>query len=168
MDNIDWTYTPDPLTPEGIRVALTQMAEEVYEVNVANGWFVEERTFGDDIALAHTEISEEFEAVRDGLTGRWLSWKVPTTISVPSGQNQAWTFVEHKVVVRFEDGSPEAAMMVEQYGPGKPEGIGSEAADQLIRLLDHCKRHGIDLGREYIEKLAYNRTRGYKHGGKAL
>lgn len=48
----------------------------------------------------------------------------------------------------------------------KPEGVGSEAADVLIRLLDTCDRHGIDLQAEYERKLAHNRTRGYRHGGK--
>lgn len=58
------------------------------------------------------------------------------------------------------------------YGdPGrvpKPEGFGAEAADVFIRLLDTCERHGVDLRAEYERKCAYNRTRGYRHGGKNL
>ncbi len=50
----------------------------------------------------------------------------------------------------------------------KPEGVGSEAADVLIRLLDTCDRYNIDLSAEYDRKLAHNRTRGYHHGGKKL
>lgn len=46
----------------------------------------------------------------------------------------------------------------------KPEGFGSEVADVFIRLLDTCKRRGIDLEWEYERKMAYNRTRPYKHG----
>lgn len=46
----------------------------------------------------------------------------------------------------------------------KPEGIGSEFADVLIRLLDDCGRFGIDLEAEYHRKMAYNRTRPYRHG----
>lgn len=52
--------------------------------------------------------------------------------------------------------------------PCKPEGVGSEAADVLIRLLDECDRQGIDLAAEYRRKIAHNRVRGYRHGGKAL
>lgn len=51
---------------------------------------------------------------------------------------------------------------------GKPDDIASEAADVLIRLLDTCHRYGIDLEYEYERKMAYNRTRPYKHGGKRL
>jgi len=49
----------------------------------------------------------------------------------------------------------------------KPEGIGSEMADIFIRLLDTCGRYNINLIDETVRKLAYNETRGYKHGGKA-
>lgn len=50
----------------------------------------------------------------------------------------------------------------------KPEGVGSEFADVLIRLLDDCDRYGIDLDAEYERKMAYNLTRSYRHGGKAM
>jgi NTP pyrophosphatase (non-canonical NTP hydrolase) len=50
----------------------------------------------------------------------------------------------------------------------KPEGFGSECADVLIRLLDTCERRGVDLQAEYQRKISFNRTRGYRHGGKAI
>ena len=46
----------------------------------------------------------------------------------------------------------------------KPEGVGSEFADVLIRLLDYCDRFGVDLEAEYARKMEYNETRGYRHG----
>lgn len=50
----------------------------------------------------------------------------------------------------------------------KPEGVGSEYADILIRLLDQCERDGVDLVTEVERKLTYNQQRGYRHGGKKL
>lgn len=50
----------------------------------------------------------------------------------------------------------------------KPEGFGSEAADVFIRLLDTCVRRNVDLAYEFDRKIAYNATRGHKHGGKNL
>jgi NTP pyrophosphatase (non-canonical NTP hydrolase) len=52
--------------------------------------------------------------------------------------------------------------------PSKPEGVGSEFADILIRLLDDCYLFGIDLQAEVERKIAYNRTREYRHGGKRI
>lgn len=51
-------------------------------------------------------------------------------------------------------------------GLPKPEGVKSEMADVFIRLLDTCGRYNIDLVAEFTRKMAYNETRGYKHGGK--
>lgn len=50
--------------------------------------------------------------------------------------------------------------------PNKPEGVGSEFADILIRLLHYAGVHQIDLEAEYERKMAYNRTRVVRHGGK--
>lgn len=111
---------------------LREMMLDVVEVNRANGWFDDSRTFGDDVALLHSEVSEMFEAYR-------------------------------------EHGLKDVTNQDHNAAPNpKPEGVGSEAADILIRLLDSCYRNDVDLEREYERKLAYNRTRGYKHGGKLL
>jgi NTP pyrophosphatase (non-canonical NTP hydrolase) len=112
---------------------LREMQAEVREVNEANGWFESNRTFGEDIALLHSEVSEMLEAYRD--------WGL-------------------------EDQTPEPWSA--QTPLPKPEGVGSEAADLLIRLLDTVDRYEIDLAREFERKLAYNRTRGNRHGGKRL
>lgn len=106
---------------------LREMEREVREVNEANGWYEEERTVGEDIALLHSEVSEMLEAYRD------------------HGLND-----------------------MTATRTGKPQGFGSECADVLIRLLDTCDRRGIDLDYEYRRKIAHNRTRGYRHGGKRL
>lgn len=46
----------------------------------------------------------------------------------------------------------------------KPEGVPSELADTVIRILDFCGAEGIDLASIIEIKLGYNATRGYKHG----
>lgn len=49
-------------------------------------------------------------------------------------------------------------------GPGKPEGIPSEFADIIIRVLDASAFYGIDIERAVREKMAFNKTRPHKHG----
>jgi len=45
-----------------------------------------------------------------------------------------------------------------------------EWADVLIRVFDHSHDHvdPIRLGQAFVAKLAFNRTRGYRHGGKTI
>lgn len=114
---------------------LDEMQAEVYANNKAKGWFDSDRSFGDDVALLHTEVSEMYEAFRDHGT---------------------------------EDATDVVRGLGHQRTLPKPEGVGSEAADVLIRLLDTCQRHGIDLEFEYQRKMTYNRTRSYRHGGKTV
>ena len=117
--------------------SLEMMCGEVYTNNVEHGWFDESRTFGEDIALLHSEVSEMFEAYRT------------YGIYDATGPNKK-------------------VLGIELSEPPKPEGVGSEAADILIRLLDTCQRHGISLQYEYERKMEYNKTRPYKHGGKKI
>ncbi len=50
---------------------------------------------------------------------------------------------------------------------GKPEGFPSEMADIIIRVLDTCVALGIDIGQVLLQKHEFNKTRPYRHGGKA-
>src|SRR5574342_35729 len=49
---------------------------------------------------------------------------------------------------------------------GKPEGIPIELADVVIRILHFSDKYGIDLNSAIDQKMEYNQTRPYKHGGK--
>jgi NTP pyrophosphatase (non-canonical NTP hydrolase) len=123
---------------------LADMQARVHEINVTNGWFDgPPRAFGDDIALLHSEVSEAYEAYRQ--------WKLRDTT------NELCRSIEH------EPGEP-----LEQTHLCKPEGVGSELADVLVRLLDTCERTGIDIQYEFDRKVDYNLTRGYRHGNKVV
>lgn len=113
---------------------LNEWRDRCYEGSVANGWHEEPRSFGDLIALAHSELSEALEEFRAGHD--------------PSN---------------FYYGKP-----ISEGGLPKPLGVPSELADVLIRVFDICGRYGIDIEEVVTEKLAYNATRGHRHGGKAL
>lgn len=48
----------------------------------------------------------------------------------------------------------------------KPEGLGVELADAVIRIADFCGMYGIDLQGCINAKMTYNQRRPYRHGGK--
>lgn len=50
----------------------------------------------------------------------------------------------------------------------KPEGVPIELADLVIRVADLCGYYDIDLEQAIKLKMAYNKTRPYRHGGKKL
>ncbi len=113
----------------------------VRKVNEAHGWFDSERTFGDDMALLHSEVSEAFEAFRKHGTDS-TDHVSKQLCAAPHG---------------LDDGHI-----------CKPEGVGSELADVLVRLLDTCSRYDIDIVEEFWRKLEYNNTRAYRHGNRRV
>ena len=50
--------------------------------------------------------------------------------------------------------------------PAKPEGFFVELADCVIRIADIAGRYGVDLEKIIKDKMEYNKTRPYRHGGK--
>ena len=119
-------------------------------INRANGWYDEGRTFGDGIALIHSEVSEALEAFRDHGFKTLLRFQSDDGYALlPPEDSNAQRWMESGTIP-------------------KPEGVASEMADIIIRVLDECSRQNLDITDALRTKLAYNETRGYKHGGKSL
>src|SRR4051794_27435894 len=94
---------------------------------------------------AHAEIT-----FRDPLTGD-VEGRVPNPSIFPEKMMLITSEVS-EMMDAFRDcpeGSPEEA---------------AEAADVLIRLMDYCAARRIDLGAEYLAKMAKNEGRPYLHG----
>lgn len=123
---------------------INELVKAAHENAVSKGWLEEDRSFGEIIALMHSELSEALEDFRDGrpINENWYEKK---------GENGI-------VVVEISQPSPK----------WKPCGIPSELADVVIRVFDACGRYGIDLEAAIAEKMAFNSTRPQRHGGKVL
>jgi NTP pyrophosphatase (non-canonical NTP hydrolase) len=124
---------------------LNEFAAEVHQNAIEHGWWDEERSFGDIIALCHSELSEALEEYR---AGNKIRASQPTPMLYYSGGG-------------YVANAPTKICT-------KPEGMAVEMADCIIRILDWCGKEGIDIEAVLDAKHAYNKTRPYRHGGKAL
>ena len=177
---------------------LAELQREAHAIAKSKSWWDEERTFGDLIALVHSELSEALEWYRE-----WDS------------------------VRPMREESPQYGLDDPLHGKYKPVGVPSELADVVVRVADICEHYGarlsvppsfphldtfgewithvhycvalagrkhwdddyrwcedledvvgliqrmaahygIDLDAAIEAKMEYNRTRSYRHGGKAL
>jgi NTP pyrophosphatase (non-canonical NTP hydrolase) len=193
---------------------LETMEAEVLQYCKDMGWYEEEVPFEQAMALLHEEAAEAGAA-----------WRKHGLEDMTAERGPA--------IVDGADPGQKPGLYVKGYGLPKPEGVGSEFADILIRALDDSTRYnlgladlivsrggrfglreeflsninilhgliarasmawdaqpdhfyqpgpcvadvvrftmqlaehyGIDLAAEYARKMAYNRTREYRHGGK--
>lgn len=68
-----------------------------------------------------------------------------------------------------DDPNPEKLAAIRSGADGrKPEGFWIEIADLLIRVADMAEAQGVDLAHYINVKMEYNRTRPFRHGGKAV
>lgn len=63
----------------------------------------------------------------------------------------------------FESGKP-----VGKIGMGYAIAQAINHPDCIIRILDWAGKEGLDMDAIIREKMEYNRTRPYRHGGKVL
>lgn len=132
---------------------LNELAKEAHQISVEHGWWEKEPSFGDLVALMHSELSEALEEYR---AGRPMVWHV---CCFPDPETQRECEMNdrckcNKETCKFRD--------------RKPEGIAVELADCIIRILDWAGKEGMDMESIIREKMEYNKTRPYRHGGKLL
>ena len=105
----------------------------------------EELSFGEFIALCHSELSEALEIYR-------------TKGAAAIKEVQPFEWLEHTSNGGFD-------MKIVSSVPG---GIPIELADVIMRILDYCETHGINMENAIKEKMEFNKTREHRHGGKVI
>lgn len=142
-----------------VATGLAVLLDAVTANNYEKGWRVSPETLavgaplpaprnvGELIALLHSEVTEAFEAHRNNEPVLWYEYDYPDGKTGPSAT--VAHLPSHSEVL------------------GKPQGMASELADVIIRVLDMAQELNVPVIDAVIEKHQYNQTRPYRHGNKA-
>lgn len=139
---------------------LNELTQQIHQNAVEHGWWDEPRTFGEIIALCHSELSEALEEYRSGRPNLYFPCRAGG-LCVDDIQEEN-IFCGSRI---YNTDDPEAPCKAKSK---KPEGIAVEMADCIIRILDWCGKEGIDIDQIISMKHEYNKSRPYRHGGKVL
>jgi NTP pyrophosphatase (non-canonical NTP hydrolase) len=131
-------------------MTIAEWQQEVHQGARDRGWYdgeLGEKTpvrIASLLCLIHSEVSEALEDVRAG--------------RMETKSSNTYTYDDGDTIEKPAD------VVVKT----KPEGFPSELADIMIRVMDMAEWLGIDLEEQIRIKNEYNKTRGKRHGGKAL
>lgn len=129
---------------------MNELAKKIFEENKAKGFWPEnpkDRSFGEVIALCHSELSEALEADREYKNASLGTFEYLNKDPKIIGNNE--------VVKEFFKST------FKTYIKDTKE---DELADAMIRILDYCGAMEIDIEKHIKLKLEYNKTRPNKHG----
>lgn len=90
-----------------------------------------------------------------------LVWEAHDTALEKGWWDQSRSIVECLALVHCE-----VSEAIEAYREGKTDGVVEELADVLIRIFDLCGAYGWNLEAAVLRKMASNKDRPYRHGGK--
>jgi len=119
---------------------INDLVKKAHENAVNKGFWDEEPSFGEQIALMHSELSEALEEYRRG-----------------HKENYLYSSTCHT-------GCESLTAQCNTCPDAKPEGIPIELADTVIRIFDTCGKYGIDLEHAIEIKMKHNEGRPRKHG----
>jgi hypothetical protein len=107
---------------------IRELVEAIHTNSKEHGWWESERSFGELIALCHSELSEALEEYRNGHELNETYYKCEKC--VPGCITYDETIYCHKDDKKIKL---------------KPEGIPVELADVVIRIMDMCGRYEYDV-----------------------
>jgi len=167
-------------------MTISELQKQAHEIAKSKGWWDEPRSWEEIVCLIHSEISEAFEEWR---AGRMEVYYVPefaggkiVTLKKPEG----FPIELADIVIRLMDWAEHEGWVLTTYPEYTPtdddffcslSGIHATLSywkfNQHERIDDCYYRvqalavlFDIDLESAILTKMAYNKTRSYRHGGK--
>ncbi len=136
--------TYEATEPLVIQQNFNDFAKAVHENAINHGWYDQKRSFGEIVALCHSELSEALEQYRDNKPMAYFL-----------NENDLFT-------------ADEEITDLDVWTNEKLEGVAVEMIDCVIRIFDWCASEKIDIDRLIRMKHEFNKSREYKHGGKLI
>ncbi len=172
---------------------LADLQREAHAIAKEHGWWDEERTFGDLIALVHSELSEALEAYRvcgivdcphEHTEGAGVASELADMVIRVADmaefyrvrfpwQSEPYKPASHRDMSFGEWITTCHSALDTVWRDACVYDVPSRATDSsLWHFLNTVQAmaayYSIDLDAAIEAKLEYNRTRPYRHGGKAL
>lgn len=128
---------------------LKEIGQSIYENAKSKGFYDNPPILGTRLMLCVSELSEALEADRKDKYAKLDRYfnkiqNINPTYSESEIDRYKTAAFEECIKDTFED----------------------EIADTIIRLLDLCTYHNIDIEKHILLKMEYNSKREFKHGGK--
>lgn len=139
---------------------LNELRDQALRIAQEHGFT--DATVGEDVALIHSEASELLEDHRSGEEPTKIWYETKMLAYDGTGEPIMFDGKQLTVAVRLPRPTTSEGQLL------KPCGIPSELADIIIRVLHFSGKHRIDIEKAVMEKMDFNASRPFKHGGKAI
>ncbi len=169
---------------------LSELAKEIHANAVEHGWWESERSFGEVIALCHSELSEALEEYRNGhgLAEVYYNGDKPEGVPVELA-DCIIRILDYCGYVNLECDDKGAQSRVISYYCKNLNDFGDVISAMHLQLsmsrdytdygnfylivcihyiLQYCEWAGIDIDAVVRLKIEYNKTRSYRHGNKVI
>lgn len=139
---------------------LEELSSEIHGDNVVRGFYDSHREVGTLLMLIVSELSEALEADRKNRSCETC------VIDEVYNELEELNELENKRPDEFslEEVQAKRAQYAEHFKEKVKDTYEDEIADTFILLFDLVGYQGIAITKHIMAKLAFNRTRGYKHG----
>lgn len=132
-----------------LKLLLSEFQREVHATAVSKGWW--------DSAPAHAEIQKRLQQEPHLLE----------TFQLATERNKG------EMLALMHSEISEALEALRHGNPPDDKipqfsGVEAELADTMIRIFDFCEAFGYDVVGAMLAKAEMNKSRTYKHGGKAF